>query len=180
MMAFFAMITGGPWQDRVPVEDLGVGDRAAQVQVEQPVATTPPTTTPPVAAPSGRHTLTMPSVGFDSRDIYKGGQETIDSGAVTAVTGWAGTSSCLPPSTCTVWLAAHRTTHGSTFGPVEHLSVGDIVTIGQTTNAGTTESHTRTTATRPPASTVISPCRHRGPAHGCSPTANGSDRSRAA
>jgi len=34
MMAFFAMITGGPWQDRVPVEDLGVGDRAAQVQVE--------------------------------------------------------------------------------------------------------------------------------------------------
>lgn len=132
MMAFFAMVTGGAWQDRVPVEDLGAEDRAEQVQVNQPLATVPPTTTtPPVAAPSGRHTLTMPSVGFDSRDIYRGGQETIDSGAVTAVTGWAGMSSCLPPSTCTVWLAAHRTTHGSTFGPVEHLSVGDIVTIRQ-------------------------------------------------
>lgn len=66
----------------------------------------------------------IPSIGIDRRVVF-GDQSDIDNGEVVALREWA----CLPSQPCTVWLMAHRSTHGSLFQDVPTLAPGSIVYI---------------------------------------------------
>ena len=75
-----------------------------------------------VFALSGCYTsLLIPSIGFN-KPIISGGQDTIDAGHVTDVTGWCPSDSR--------HLAGHRTTHGAVFNALPSgLKVGHHVVI---------------------------------------------------
>lgn len=75
--------------------------------------------------------ISIPAIGLD-RGIVTGCQPQIDAGNVVLATG-CGYSDIGWPGQGTVWLAAHRTTHGSTFNGIPSLVAGDIVTV---THAG--------------------------------------------
>jgi hypothetical protein len=56
--------------------------------------------------------------------VVEGDQSTIDAGHVVNFTG------CWPDQGCTVFLAGHRSTHGSVFAGVANMQPGDLVRIG--------------------------------------------------
>jgi sortase (surface protein transpeptidase) len=58
------------------------------------------------------------------RTLVAGGQSEIDAGRAVNYNG------CWPGQGCTVFLAGHRSTHGSVFGPVAGLEPGDTVRVG--------------------------------------------------
>jgi hypothetical protein len=58
------------------------------------------------------------------RELVTGGQAEIDQGYAVNYLG------CWPDQGCTVFLAGHRTTHGSVFAGVAGLQAGDMVRIG--------------------------------------------------
>ena len=110
--------------------------RLTQTQIIQPPVDPPP--------PS----INIPAIGIDSPLVF-GKQRAIDNGHIV-LPQWAGISdlnggtynnSCLPSWGCTVWVAAHRTTHGSAFIRLDDLVVGDVVNI---TDGGTVYSYTIT------------------------------------
>ena len=78
----------------------------------------------------------MTSLGFERR-VVVGGQAEIDAGHVVAVQwshilgtdGHVFPDSSMPGEGSTVWLAAHRTTLGSTFNRLPELEAGDLVEI---------------------------------------------------
>ena len=75
-------------------------------------------------------TIEMPDIGY-SCPVYAGGQSTIDAGAVTLITD-QGSSPLLatyPGDTGTLWIAAHRTSHGGAFAAVPDLADGAIITV---------------------------------------------------
>jgi sortase (surface protein transpeptidase) len=75
-------------------------------------------------------TIDMPDIGY-SCPVYAGGQSTIDAGAVTLITD-QGSSPLLathPGDTGTLWIAAHRTSHGGAFAAVPDLADGAIITV---------------------------------------------------
>ena len=75
-------------------------------------------------------TIEMLDIGY-SCPVYAGGQSTIDSGAVTLITD-QGSSPLLathPGDSGTLWIAAHRTSHGAAFAAVPDLADGAIITV---------------------------------------------------
>lgn len=95
---------------------------------------------PAVRVPAGdaqqTDRISIPTLGLD-RAIVTGCQPQIDAGNVVLATG-CGYSDIGWPGEGTVWLAAHRTTHGSTFNGIPSLAAGDIVTV---THAGRSTSY---------------------------------------
>lgn len=69
---------------------------------------------------------------FDGPGVYgpivAGGQEVLDSGAITLMS-YSDVASCAPDDDCTVWLTGHTVTHGAVFGPVLNYDIGTSVTI---------------------------------------------------
>lgn len=81
--------------------------------------------------------ISIVDISYDC-PVYAGGQSTIDGGYVTLVDD-RGTSPLLatqPGEPGTLWLAAHRTSHGGAFAAVPSLADGAIITLTE----GTTQS----------------------------------------
>ena len=81
-------------------------------------------------------TVTIPAIGLHEFVIF-GGQRELDQGHVV-IPQWGGISDghggtysngCLPRQGCPVWLAGHRTTHGSVFNRIPELEPGDLIHI---------------------------------------------------
>jgi LPXTG-site transpeptidase (sortase) family protein len=127
-----------------------------------PPTTAPPTTVPPVVVPTGAEgTVSIPRLGIDL-PIRLGGQSVIDEGVVAHYTadGWR------PPTAAgavgTYWLAAHQQTHGSPFGSLPSVRVGDLVHVTTTTQ---TVTYTVTSTE------VVLPDAGFGPVYGSDPSA---------
>jgi sortase (surface protein transpeptidase) len=83
-------------------------------------------------------TMVIPDISY-SCPVYAGGQEFIDDGLVTLVTD-VGPNDLLattPGETGTLWLAAHRTTHGGAFADVPTLADGATITISNGARSAT-------------------------------------------
>jgi sortase (surface protein transpeptidase) len=95
----------------------------------------PPEPIQPSATP---WTVTIPAIGM-SRPVYMGGQNTIDGGHATFYNDPNDTwpSSVYPGQTGTVWLAGHRTSHGSPFLRIPELAAGDTITFTSSEGAWT-------------------------------------------
>jgi sortase (surface protein transpeptidase) len=81
-------------------------------------------------------TITIPEVSYLC-PVYSGGQASLDAGFVTLITD-RGTSPALalhPGDPGTLWIAAHRSSHGGAFAAVPSLTDGAVVTVsdGNTT-----------------------------------------------
>lgn len=81
-------------------------------------------------------TLTIPSIGLSEPFVF-GKQRELDRGHVV-IPQWGGISDghggryidgCLPRQGCPVWLAGHRTTHGSVFNRIPELQPGDVIVV---------------------------------------------------
>lgn len=121
------------------VETTGAADSrglAPAVRVLAPVAVAPTVTvvenrsgcnTDPAGAVM---TLTISDISYGC-PVYAGGQAQIDAGFVTLVTA-AGANAVLatePGAPGTLWLAAHRASHGAAFADVPGLADGALITI---------------------------------------------------
>jgi hypothetical protein len=113
--------------------------------------------TPPGAVVQDVDRVAIPAIGLD-RKIVTGGQAQIDAGNVMLYTagdfavGWPGEGG-------TVWLAAHRSTHGSSFAKIPDLPDGTVVEVS---HHGVTTSYTITARqlvdrTNPPAGAISGP-----------------------
>jgi len=82
--------------------------------------------------------ISIASIGY-SCPVYAGGQALMDSGAVTMVTdrGDVGFLAHHPGDGGTLWLAAHRTTHGGAFAAVPEIPDGALVTITDRSSTAT-------------------------------------------
>lgn len=83
-------------------------------------------------------TITIPAISY-SCPVYAGGQALIDQGAVTLVTA-AGASpffAVRPGAPGTLWIAAHRSSHGGAFEAVPSLPDGSVVEVSDGVNEGT-------------------------------------------
>jgi sortase (surface protein transpeptidase) len=83
-------------------------------------------------------TMVIPDISY-SCPVYAGGQESIDDGLVTLVTD-VGPNDLLattPGEAGTLWLAAHRTTHGGAFADVPTLADGATITISNGAQSAT-------------------------------------------
>ncbi len=84
--------------------------------------------------PNAVMTIVIPDISYNC-PVYAGGQSTIDAGAVTLVND-RGTSSLFattPGGAGTLWIAAHRTSHGGAFAAVPSLVDGAVVTVSNGT-----------------------------------------------
>jgi sortase (surface protein transpeptidase) len=100
--------------------------------VFEPVATVPPPnhSSCRVDLPGQVMTITMADISY-SCPVYAGGQSVIDTGAATLITD-QGSSPLLalhPGDGGTLWIAAHRSSHGGPFAAVPTLADGAIVTV---------------------------------------------------
>ncbi|MGZ4805120.1 MAG: sortase [Ilumatobacteraceae bacterium] len=79
-------------------------------------------------------TITIPDISY-SCPVYAGGQSTLDAGAVTLIHIDALDSALAshPGEPGTLWIAAHRTSHGGAFAAVPTLADGAIVTMSDST-----------------------------------------------
>lgn len=84
------------------------------------------TTASQAPIPAGNR-LRIPAIGMD-REVVTGGQPEIDAGNVVLCTN-CGRSVGWPGSGQTVWIAAHRSSHGASFAKVPDLSVGDVIEV---------------------------------------------------
>jgi len=94
------------------------------------VAAASTTETPPVVPPTDDYELDIPAIEL-AQPVVPGGQAEIDQGHVTAV-DWSAfgfPASCSPGDGCTVWLAAHRSTHGAVFARLPELAAGAQIVI---------------------------------------------------
>jgi sortase (surface protein transpeptidase) len=98
---------------------------------------TPAATVPPrnqsscrVDLPGAVMTITMADISYTC-PVYAGGQSVIDTGAATLITD-QGSSPLLalhPGDGGTLWIAAHRSSHGGPFAAVPTLADGAIVMV---------------------------------------------------
>ena len=79
-------------------------------------------------------TLTIESVAY-SCPVHRGGQATMDAGAVTMITRQGPTLLLAeqPGGAGTLWIAAHRVSHGGAFAAVPTLAEGALVTVSDDT-----------------------------------------------
>lgn len=108
-------------------------------------------------------TVTIPSIGLSEFAIF-GGQRELDRGHVV-IPQWGGISDghggrysngCIPRQDCPVWLAGHRTTHGSVFNRIPELKPGALVEIQVGKEITTYEvTHTRIVPAMFPASEMV-------------------------
>jgi sortase (surface protein transpeptidase) len=75
-------------------------------------------------------TIVIAQIGYRC-PVYPGGQSTLDLGFVTLMTDNGGSSvlTTRPGAAGTVWIAAHRTSHGGAFAAVPGLTEGAEITI---------------------------------------------------
>ena len=90
-----------------------------------PGPTDPPAETV-APAPSQEPRMIIPSIGMD-KAVYVGGQSSIDQGFATLYNTWGFAN--WPGGTGPVWIAAHRSTHGSPFAQIPKLHGGEDVFI---------------------------------------------------
>lgn len=125
----------------VNADDIAAGRPAAASQpaVRLGVPTSVATGLPPVPVnrstcrddlPGAAMKVVIPDISY-ACSVYSGRQETIDAGAVASITdsGDGGLLAKHPGEPGTLWLAAHRTTHGGAFAEVPDLALGAIVTV---------------------------------------------------
>ena len=111
---------------------LEAGPQPAIVAQEPPVPPTPSATgvAESVAQRADEYVLEIPDIAL-SEPVVPGDQTELDQGNVTAV-DWSAKgypASCLPNEGCTVWLAGHRSTHGSVFARLPELTIGASIII---------------------------------------------------
>jgi sortase (surface protein transpeptidase) len=75
--------------------------------------------------------ISIADISYDC-PVYTGGQSTIDAGFVTLFveTGANTALATHPGQAGTLWLAAHRTSHGGAFADVPSLADGALITVG--------------------------------------------------
>jgi hypothetical protein len=80
--------------------------------------------------PSPVMTIVIAEISY-SCPVYSGRQAMMDVGAVTSITDPAagGLLAAHPGEPGTLWIAAHRTTHGGAFAAVPDLSDGAVITV---------------------------------------------------
>ncbi|MBI5090496.1 MAG: sortase, partial [Actinobacteria bacterium] len=115
---------------------------AVRLDAPDPVPTSAPATANQSTCRTGvdeaAMQITIDDISYDC-PVYAGGQSTIDAGFVTLVND-RGTNSLLaeqPGDAGTLWLAAHRTSHGGAFAAVPSLVDGALITITQGTSEWT-------------------------------------------
>jgi len=142
-----AVASDGPSEIRaadVVVDGKPAGLRPA-VRIAAPAASASAGPTPTAAnmstcrgdLPSPDMSVSIPSIGY-SCPVYAGGQALMDSGAVTrADPGELGFLARGPGDGGTLWLSAHRTTHGGAFAAVPEIADGELVTVTQGSRTAT-------------------------------------------
>jgi sortase (surface protein transpeptidase) len=81
-------------------------------------------------------TMTIAEISY-SCPVYAGGQQLIDAGAVTMINDPAGVDVLAlgPGAAGTLWIAAHRSSHGGAFAAVPTLADGSIVIVEDETSS---------------------------------------------
>jgi sortase (surface protein transpeptidase) len=83
-------------------------------------------------------TIQIPAISY-SCPVYAGGQQMLNSGAVTQITDDAVASvlADYPGGPGVLWVAAHRSSHGGAFAAVPNLADGALVTMSDGTHTAT-------------------------------------------
>ncbi len=82
--------------------------------------------------------MTIPDISY-SCPVYAGGQQMLNSGAVTQISDPAIASvlASYPGGPGVLWFAAHRSSHGGAFAAVPNLADGALITVADGTHTAT-------------------------------------------
>ena len=83
-------------------------------------------------------TITIPDISY-SCPVYAGGQQMLNSGAVTQISDPAIESvlADYPGGPGLLWIAAHRSSHGGAFAAVPNLADGALITLSDGSHVAT-------------------------------------------